>query len=96
MSVRSSAQSAGADYSLLNHSFVRPRKFNLAILNSFVSSEMVHFGGHGKSLRPIIHILMISSPEQLIHSLKTRHLTEVQQHNKNAALLSSHSFSNKK
>ncbi len=34
MSVRSSAQSTGAGYSLRNHSFARPRRFNLAILNN--------------------------------------------------------------
>jgi hypothetical protein len=49
-------------------------QIQLGDLEQFVSIEITHFDGHGKSLRPIIYIFIISSLEQLIHSLRTRHL----------------------
>jgi hypothetical protein len=59
---------------LLEPFFGSTSQIQLSDLEELVSIEVMHFGNHGKSLRPIIHILMISSPEQLIHSLRTRQL----------------------
>jgi hypothetical protein len=64
-------------------------------LEQLVRSKIVHFGDHGKLFRPIIDILMISSLEQLIHSLRTRHLTETQQHSMNTTLLHTQFFKSK-
>jgi len=52
-------------------------QIKLGNLEKFVSIEIAHFGRHRETLRLVIDILMISSPEQLIHSLGTSHLASV-------------------
>jgi hypothetical protein len=53
-------------------------QIQLSDLEEFVSIEITHFGRHGESLCPIINILMVLSPEQLIHSLGTSHFASIQ------------------
>jgi len=72
-------------------------QIQLGDLKQLVSIEITHLGSHCEPLRPIVHIYMIPTPEQLVHPLRTCHLTGVQQQQKqNAVLLTSHSPSNKK
>jgi hypothetical protein len=57
-------------------------QIQLSNLEEFVSIEIVYFGRHGESLCPIVNILMVSSLEQLIHSLGTSHFANIQQQTK--------------
>jgi hypothetical protein len=59
-------------------------------VEEFVNIEIAHFGRHGESLCPIVNILMVLSPEQLIHSMGTSHFASIQQQNKIATPPSEH------
>jgi hypothetical protein len=65
-------------------------QIQLGNLEELVSIQVLHFSSHGESLRPIINILMVSSPEQLIHSLGTSHFANMQQQTKIATPPTTH------
>jgi hypothetical protein len=52
-------------------------QIQLSDLEKFVSVKIMHFGHHREPLYPVIDIFMISSPEQLMHSLGISHLASI-------------------
>jgi hypothetical protein len=84
--VRSPAQSAGAGCNLRDHSFARPRRFSLAILNNL--SGVLDLGRHCQSLSPIGDIFVLTSPKQIVQALWAHHLLKILQHNNNATVSS--------
>jgi hypothetical protein len=69
-------------------------QIELGNLEELIRIEVSHLSSHGESLRPIVNILVITPPKQLIHSLGISHLADDSLQVKIATLFTMHGPSN--